>query len=237
MSDVPQESTNPLQLRVQRSYLIDGVVCAIGFAAIGTWSVVVAAWNIDGSFPHPIPTAWLFGMFWGAMFFLSLYIIAASHRGKLTVTSKSIIQQGAFRSRTTAISDVISLNWCGWPVGGGIVIRDPRSRITIHLDNFVAKEREELISRLRDLIPEECQANWNVFIRTHQAIPTQPQKSRSFGMLCMVLFFTAAAVAVYCWHIRFGLPFLAVGIACGLAGLWYAFRIIRFAPDDSESTA
>ncbi len=234
---MPQEFTNPLQLRVRKSYLILGVVCAIGFAAIGTWSVVVAASNIDGSFPHPIPMAVFSGIFWGAWFLLSLYIIAASRREKLTVTSHSITQEGVFRSRTTAMSDVTSVKWRTWPVGG-IVIRYPHSRIKIHFDNFLTNERKELISRLRELISEDCQDNWDVFISSQQAIPTHPQKSRSSGILCMGLFFTAAAVSVYCWHIRFGLPFLAVGVACGLAGVWYLLRIIRFVPDsDSESTA
>ncbi len=235
---MPQDLTNPLQLRVRKSYLILGVVCAIGFAAIGTWSVVVAAWNIDGSFPHPIPMAVFFGIFWGAWFLLSLYIIAASRREKLTVTSQSIAQAGVFRSRTTALSDVTSVKWRAWPVGGSIVIRYPHSRIKIHFDSFLTKEREELISRLRELISEDCQDNWDVFISSQQAIPTHPQKSRSSAILCMVLFFTAAVVSVYCWRIRFGLPFLAVGVACGLAGAWYLFRIIRFVPDsNSETTA
>ena len=177
-----------------------------------------------------------FGMFWGGWFVLSLYIIAASCREKLTITSESITQEGVFRTRTTAVSGVTSLKWRAWPVGGSVVIRYPNSWITIHFDNFLAHEREELISRLRELISEDCQNNWAVFTSSQHPTPIHPAKSRSSAILCMGIFFITAAVFVYCWHIRFGFQFLLIGVACGLAGLWYLIRIIKFVPD-LESTA
>ncbi|MFO0941471.1 MAG: hypothetical protein U0930_11965 [Pirellulales bacterium] len=177
-----------------------------------------------------------FGIFWGGWFLLSLYIIAASCREKLTVTSESITQEGVFRTRTTAVSNVTSAKWRAWPAGGSIVIRYPRSRIKIDFANFLASERAELILRLRELISEDCQNNWAVFISSQQRAPIQSKRSRSSAILCMALFFTAAVVCVYCWHIRSGLQFFSAGVACSLAGMWYLIRIIKFVPD-SETPA
>jgi len=233
---MPENIAAPLQLRVRKSYLIIGIFCAIGFAAFGTWSVLVAALNLDGSFPRPLPAAVFFGAFWGGWFVLSLYIIAASCREELTITSDSITQQGIFRTRTTAISGVTSLKWRTWPVGGSVVIRYPNSRIKIHFDNFLPHEREELTFRLRELLPEDRQNNWAAFASLQNSKPIHPARSRSSAILCMAMFFITAVVFVYFWHIRFGLHLLFIGAACGLASLWYLIRIIKFVPD-LESTA
>jgi len=235
---VSENFANQLQLRVRKSFLIWGVLCAIFFIAFGTWSVFAAALNIDDSFPHPFSMAVFAGVFWGAWFILSLYMIAAYYREKLTVTSRSITHQGVLRTRTTAISDITSAKWRAWTNGGSIVIRYPNSRIKIHFDKFLMDEREQLITGLRELLPEDCQYNWDVFVRSQPLAPTHPQKSRSSAILCMALFFITAAVFVYFWHIQFGPWFLVIGVACGLVGLWYSFRIFRFVPDsESESTA
>lgn len=238
VTDVPQDLTNLLQLRVRKSYLIIGAVSAIGFAGFGIWSVFASALNIDGSFPHPVLIAIFAGFFWGGWFLASLYVVAAYFREKLTVTSQSITQKGVFRTRATAISDVTSVKWRAWPVGGSIVIRYPHSRMTIHFDNFITDEREQLISCLRELISEDCQANWDVFVSSQQPAPAHPQESRGSAILCMALFFIMAAVFLYCWLIQYAPSFLVIGVACGLAGVWYVFRILKFVPDsESELTA
>ena len=154
-----------------------GIVCAIVFAVIGTVSVLPPALNIGGSFPHPIRMALIFGVFWGAWFVGSLYLIAASYRGKLTVTSQSITQEAVFSVQTTAISEITTLKWRTWPIGGSIVIRYPNSQIKIHFDNFLANEREQLVTRLRKLISEDCQENWEVFISKQRPGPIHPRKS------------------------------------------------------------
>lgn len=230
VNDVSPNIAPSLQLRVRKSFLIVGVVSAVGFAAFGTWSVFAAALNLDGSFPHPLPMAVFFGMFWGGWFVLSLFLIAASCRERLTITSESIMHEGVFRNRTTSVSGITMVKWRAWPMGGSVVIRYPNSRITIHFANFGARERDELISRLRELIPEGCQDDWTVFSSSQHPTPIHPKKSRLSAILCMGLLFITAAVFVYCWHIRFGFQFLFVGVACGLAGLWYLSRILHSSP-------
>lgn len=225
----------PLRLRVRRSYLTRGIVCAIGFAAIGTWSVLVVALNIDEAVSRRILMAVFFGVFWGAWFFLSLYLIAASCREQLTVTSQSIMQKGVFSTQTTDVPDVTSVTWYTWPKGGSIVIRCCRSRIAIHFDNFLPVEREQLISRLRELVSEDCQNNWEAFVRSQ--CPKRPQKSRAIAVLCMALFFAIAVVCLYGWRIRLGNQFLGVGVVSGVVGLGYLLRILRFVPSENSESA
>jgi hypothetical protein len=229
---VSQNLSPPIALRVRKSYLITGVVCAIGFAVIGTGSVLAAATNIDGSFRYPVQTAVFCGIFWGVWFTASLIIIAASLRERLTVTSHSITQQGVFRTRSIAISDIANLRWRTRPVGGGAAIRSLNARIKIHFDNFTAEERGLLITRLHELISEDNQENWDTFSDVQRASPLPPKESRWTAIACMALFLVTGAVLVYCWHIQFGPMFLVVGIASVLAGLWYLFRIVRY---DTES--
>ena len=129
------------EFRPRRTYLVLGVTCAIGFAVFGSGSVFVAATNIDGSFPHPIPMAVVFGLFWGAWFIASLWIIAAYFREQLTIESEAITQQGVLRRRTTSVQAISKLQWRLRPVRGSAVIHWPEGRITIHFDNFTANER------------------------------------------------------------------------------------------------
>lgn len=233
-----KDITSTLELRIRRSYLITGIVCAVVFAAIGTVSVLPPALNIGGSFPHPIRMAVFFGVFWGAWFVGSLYLIAASYRGKLTVTSQSITQEAVFSVQTTAISDITTLKWRAWPIGGSIVIRYPNSQMKIHFDNFLANEREQLVNRLRKLISEDCQENWEVFISEQRSVPIHPRKSCMTAILCMAAFVIVAIAMVYCWHSQFGRKFFIGGMVSGLVGLLYLYRILKFVPDaESESGA
>ncbi|MEZ6033164.1 MAG: hypothetical protein R3C17_08740 [Planctomycetaceae bacterium] len=230
--------TSTIELRVRKSYLINGIFCAIAFAVIGTVSVLPPALNIGGLFPHPIRAAVIFGVFWGAWFVGSLYLIAASYRGKLTVSSQSITLEGVFSARSTAISEITTVKWRAWPIGGSIVIRYPNSRIKIYFDNFLSNEREQLVARLRELISENCQENWEVFISKQRPVPVHPRKSRTTAILCMATFFIVAGVLIYYWHIQFGRRFLISGMVCGLVGLSYLYRILKFVPNaESESTA
>ncbi len=228
---------NQLELRGRKSFLTMGILCAIFFAAFGTWSVIAAALNFDDSFPHPIPTAVLAGVFWAAWFILSLYMIAIYYREKLTVTSRSITHQGVLRSRTTAISDIISAKWRTWHKGG-IVICYPNSQFKIHFDRFPADKGEQLIALLRELLSEDCQRNWDVFVRSQPLAPTRPEKSRSAAIVCVALFFITAATFATFWYVQLTPWLIVVGVGCGFVGLWYSIRVFKFIPDsESESTA
>jgi hypothetical protein len=230
MNGDPGQFRNALELRVRRSYLVTGVVCAIEFFVIGTGSVLLAAVNIDGSFPHPIAMAVFFGVFWGAWFVAGLYTIAVGCLEKLAVTPDAIVQKGVFRTRTTALSEITSVRWRGWPVGGSVVIRYPDSRMTIRFSRFVADERRLLIDRLRELISEERQDNRESFENAELRPRIHPQKSRSSAVVCMLLMFIFAGLFVSCWRMQLGFRFLVVGVVCVLIGLSYLIRILRYVP-------
>jgi hypothetical protein len=163
-------------------------------------------------------------MFWGAWFVLSLYMIAIYYREKLTVTSRTITHQGVLRSRTTSISNIICAKWRTWHEGA-IIINYSNSQFKIHFDRFPADKREQLIARLRELLSEECQRNWDVFVSSQQLAATRPAKSRSAGIVCVALFFITAAAFVAFWCVQLTPWFLVVGIGCGFVGLWYSIRL------------
>jgi len=60
-----KQLTIAVHFRIRRSYLVLGILCTAAIAALGGFSVIVAALNLDGSFRYPLPTAVGLGCFWG----------------------------------------------------------------------------------------------------------------------------------------------------------------------------
>lgn len=229
------ESSTQQEFRIRQSYLITGIVCAICFAVIGIGSVVAAAWNIDGSFPHPIPMAVFCGVFWGAWFIYSVLIIAAYYRERLLVTREAISQQCVFRKRIVKIDDILQVKWRRLPQRGSVVIRASGARIKIHFDNFTAEERKTLVSLLRSAVQKHFQENWNAFQDAHVAPkPEQQLKSRGSAIVCMLLFLVMGGVFMYCSFIGMGNHWLFIGAVNVVVAMWYIWRITTFVVEPSN---
>lgn len=78
--------------RPPRVILFICVTGSIAFAVFGGVSDFVAATNIDGSFRYPVPSAVVFGLFWGAWFIASLWDTAEYLYGQLSIDGDVITQ-------------------------------------------------------------------------------------------------------------------------------------------------
>ena len=156
-------TTDVTVYRIRNSYLAVGVICTAFFVAIGVTSVIVAWWNIDGSFRFPKSTAIGFGIFWSAFTALGVWIILAYYRERLFASNQGIRQRGCIRSRTVMFDEVVSGRWRRYPNGGSLVLRSPDRKIVIYFDNFSPDERIELIQFLRSALDDKRQVNWTDF--------------------------------------------------------------------------
>ena len=218
------------EFRSRRSYLILGVTYAIGFGAVGSAFVFAAAANINRSVRYPIPTAVFFGVFWGAWFIASLWVIAAYFREQFTIESEAITQQGVLRRRTASIAEISKLQWQVTRVCSSAVIHYAAGRMKVYFENFTANERTLLIERLRQLVPEQHQENWDAFNEGLQRRNQGPQKSRSTGIVCLLAFFTTGVAFIFFWYNHVGSSFLLAGAANIVASVWYLIRVFKFVP-------
>lgn len=227
MHDPPQPE---LRLRLLKGVLVTGIVCSIEFALIGSVSVYAAAFNIGGSFPNPLEMAIFFGLFWGAFFALSLWVIAAALREELTVTADALTQREVTRTRTIRWEDVEQLTWRSWPRGGSVVIRGNDAVFKIYLSNFLRDEQAELVARLRTKIPEQKQQGWQSFHENKHQKPLSPREARNLAIFSMLLFLITGAMFAYWWTCWGATTMLVAAIVCVVAACWYLVRILRFVP-------
>ena len=221
--------------RPPRVYLFICVTGSIAFAVGGSVSVFVAATNIDGSFNYPIPSAVVFGLFWGAWFMASLWGTADYFRGQLSIEADVISQQGALRLKRTLVSEISKLHWRTYGGFGRVVIHCGDGRMKIDFDDLTANDRAFLIDWLHQRVPESVQENWDAFHDRQLFLSQPPQKSRSAGIVCLLAFLSLGLILILCWSIYGGPALLVTGATSVLAGLWYLVRVIRFVPDSSTT--
>lgn len=216
--------------RIRRSYLVLGILCTAAIAALGGFSVIGAALNLDGSFRYPLPTAVGLGCFWGAWFLAAVYTIAFACRDQLTVTAEHLTRKGVFRTHTTPVAAITAVEWIRNP--NRVVVRYPRGRIKLDFDGYAPDARAQLVQQLRSLTAAELQSGWAAFEASHLRHYRPAHRSRGAALVCLLMYAALAAGAGYGWRWQLGWPFLLVSAGSGLAAFWYLVRIVRFVPDD-----
>lgn len=213
--------------RHSRSNLAAAVVCAIGFAATGCFSVIVAISGADGPFPHPveIAVAIFVCLFWAALFATSLFMIAAYFREQITLTSTTITRRGVFRTQCAEIANISQMSWCRTVWGDLVLVRTPHARLKICFGNFTERDRSILIAGLHEVIPADDQNGWSTFLEPRSK---QPVRSRGIGIICTIPFLITCVATVYCWHLAMGTQFLVAAFASFVGVLWYGQRIRKF---------
>jgi len=126
--------TTAVIFRIRRSYLVLGILCTAAITALGGFSVIGAALNLDGSFRYPLPTAVGLGCFWGGWFLAAVYTIAFACRDQLTVTAEQLTHKGVFRTHTTPVAAITAVEWIRNP--NRVVVRYPRGRIKLDFDGY-----------------------------------------------------------------------------------------------------
>lgn len=222
--------SDPVAQRIYRPrvyYLVFGVVCMVFYSGAACASTFAAWTNIDGSFRFPIPSAIFFGSFWSAWSLLSLWIIIAYFRERLVVEKRTITQRGVLVTRVIQSDEIVAIRWRQQPRGGKVVLYSTSGRsLSIYLSNFTPAERDELINLLHRAAPLERQQGWHDFIKAHPV--TKPLPSRPIAVICAVLFFMVGAWFIGVWWQRMGVQYLLVGVANLLAGMWYAWRAVKY---------
>lgn len=144
--------SNPTRIfRLRLYYLVSGIVCGVFLAIIGIGSVLVALWNIDGSFSRPREAALLFGVVYSGFTLLAAFMVAAYFRERLEFSPTTIVQRGIFRTRTLSLSEIVQIKWHIWPGQGSFVVRTASQKVTIYLDNFTTEECLEIVQFLRHI--------------------------------------------------------------------------------------
>lgn len=211
------------EFRRRPSCLIIGILLAIEFCVLGAGSVFVSAWNIDGSFTYSLQTAVFMGLFWGAAFIVSLLMIAAAYRERLTFSATSISQQRVFWKSTLQFNNIVHLQWHHRPKGGYTVrLCTSDQRITINLRNFTDEDQRTIASLLRSAVAEAVQEEWA------RSAQTEPTKHWAVALLCGLLFAATGGIFVHCSSFDMGFHWFPLGVGNIAASFWYLWRIRTF---------
>lgn len=212
------------EFRFRRSVLITGILLAIEFSIATVGSVYVSAWNIDGSFSYPLPTAIFLGLFWGAMFIGSLGMIAGYYRERVVVCSDFVFQQRIFRSSTLHFNEITQIEWRRLPrngKGGRVTVRSSDQNMKIDLGNFTDEDQKVLVSILQSA-SETIQEEW---IRPAE---TEIYESWVIAAACSAVFAIIGSFCIYYWSIGIGLHWFLIGVCNIAASIWYLWRIHTF---------
>lgn len=149
-------------LRLKRGIFTTGILCLLGFLAMGTFSVATTMLapppkaRLD-----PIYMAIFFGLFWGAWSCLAIWILLTYWRERLTVTDENVIQRGVIRTQVVGFDEIKSLIWKPSPPQVRLIAET--TRVKIHLANFEPTDQLWSIRQLQQRIPESVQDGWEVF--------------------------------------------------------------------------
>src|SRR5262245_15936875 len=175
----PATSRLGQEYRLPRSYLWLGVVCAAAFFVAAVMSVWAAWTNIDGSFRYPKETAVVFGVFWGSLTLLGLYVVRAQLVERLLVWEDRVKQVGSFRTREARFAEVERVRWrrMGNP-GGSVVLYAPSVRLAIWFANYGSVHSERLRDFIRAAVPVERQEGWDRYAELFVPTPEKTAKAR-----------------------------------------------------------
>jgi hypothetical protein len=224
--------------RLPRKLLYAGIICGLFFVSMGVTSVVVAWWNIDGSFRHPKESAIILGTIWFGSSLLAMWLVLACLFERLFLNSHRIIQHGIFRFRELNVSDVTEVQFRTRPAGGSVIVHSQFKTIKIDLGNFSPDERLEIASFFRKSISEDIQIDWDLFEESFQRVSaTQRHTSRWATIVIVVVLMGFAGVFVFCWLKGLGMKYLYLGITNAIVLIWLLLATRKAPPKMSANRA
>lgn len=108
-------------------------------------------------------TRWMGTVVFGTMFLLSIYTLAACYVERLELDGTSLWIRSVFQNHRFDIPDLQRLTWKVIPAGGKIVFKAGRTKSRLDLLGFSKKDRLQIITALRDLVPTQLQVGWPEF--------------------------------------------------------------------------
>lgn len=179
-----------------KSHLWIGVASATLFLIAAVGFVAGALINPDGSFARPVTAAITFGVFYGGLTLLGVYLIVASRRMKLLTTAEAVQVVGVFRTRTFRIADVTRAVWRRWPQRGSLVVYCPAGRVPIDFASYVGGR--QLSQHFREKLPLAVQERYDQFetacVPTSEAF--QRRLCRERRITAPLLYITAVLMVV-----------------------------------------
>lgn len=181
--------TAGVRYRLKPQYLVLGIVGLVFCFTMDILSVVVAYWNVDGSFPHPKLAALIFTIVWTPFVLLGIWLIVAFFREQYLVMPEGITKWGCVFTTTIAFADVKQVTWNRRPVGGSVIVRDNSSRIKIDFLCFTSAEQDRLIEQLRDKFAVDIQENWTAFTASRRRRTVVVRMPTTRGHLSNLIFY------------------------------------------------
>lgn len=219
--------------RLRPYYRNVGVACTAFFLVMGVASTLLAAFNVDGSFPRPLLMAGVFAVFWSCFVLLGVWLAACYYRYRLHASDSVIEQVGVFRQRQVEWRLVKELKWRLWPKGGSVRLKTPVESMAIELGNFSTTDCEQLVSYLRHAISPESQVGWDEFHKHFEDTPEKRRRSRRVVRLLGWVFVAHAVAFTVAWAAGLGVQHLGYAVM----NVVVAYYVMRTKSESTMETA
>jgi hypothetical protein len=196
-----------------------GIACTSLFLCAWIGSVLVAYFNIDGSFARPGLAIIFFSIVWGSFTLLGVWLILAYFKYRLLRYDNTICHVGILQNKIISLDTLQELKWRQFPQGGSCVLTAVGTYIKIEFNNFTKAEQTELIAYLRGRVNEDLQTNWDAFY--HRFLVVSPERARqqhSLKRILILAIFGLAAAFAALWLLDRGAHFLVLSIVNMVVG-------------------
>ncbi|MDR2981320.1 MAG: hypothetical protein LBV12_03630 [Puniceicoccales bacterium] len=150
------------EYRIAKRYVwlaIGGIVFSLVLAIAGT---MIACTDPDVNEPGLFLL--LTSAVGGGLLVISLYILIACYRERLSLYSWGIRDKGVFKTKDISFSDTDNLVW--EPATGTVVVYSTAlSKTRIYLRNYNKESRQEIIALFREKLAENIQRDWLRFMQ------------------------------------------------------------------------
>ncbi|HUT94428.1 MAG TPA: hypothetical protein VMY37_33530 [Thermoguttaceae bacterium] len=152
------------EFRLSRSLLGLGVLCTAFFAAMAVVSVLGIYFEAP---PERRAAALLAGLgmagFWLAFMALSVWLLLAYWRHRLTIRDEEIDYVGVIRHKRIRPPEIVSARWRCWPQRGSLVLKTVTARVAIDFGDYGTESARQLIRFFRESVPLPLQTGWELF--------------------------------------------------------------------------
>lgn len=221
------------EYRLASAQFYQAVFYTVVFLLFDIGSVLVAFYNVDGSFQRSVLAACFFGVFWTSWVLVGIYYAANYFHERLILQSDAVLQHSLFSHKKINIGAIEKIKWQLMSRSGLIKIDASKSKTCIDIGSFSKHDRAEIIDYFRSAVAEELQTGWE---ESQEKIARIAARPPDFGWAAFarfaVIFFLSAAVASYLWtyDTEMGGVLMAMAVACiamGFASLAMSIYLLQ----------
>jgi hypothetical protein len=159
--------------RPKRSLFYLGLIGFVFFSLADVLSIAVAV--SEARPDRRVLAAMFFGACWTPFVLLSLYLLIASLRERLSILGSTVESEGVLTRKRIALDEVTDARWRRYGKAGRLVLRSAWTKVAIDFDTYETPDRRRLILFLREMLPTTIQQGWDTYWTQYWSTFDEPE--------------------------------------------------------------